>query len=280
MIRKAERQRSAMLLRGLWMVLITTAIVGCGSGNESPDTSVAVVDTSAKAAAVTDTKPPTKPRGVSGRPRNDATFRKYFDSLTFANNAGDIVDEHDFDCGDGSLCQGAQEVKIRIVPMMFANGVPWADALGTGEGHIVARINVLDNKRVGPLGLSKADSGYLWVGETSAGRTAAIYPIKKNGNVGNPKYLIVKDPCRDAMNTRPAVHMNPPVCASPGKSFPVAPGRKPDTASLGLVIPESIWVSCSEGCCRVDTDHSPERTGAGRAGPPPTRGGTPPITKR
>jgi len=269
-----------MLLHGFSMVLVTAAIVGCSSGNESPDTSLAVVDTSAKAAAVADSKPPTKPRGVSGQPRNDATFRKYFDSLTFASNAGDIVDGHDFDCGDGSLCQGAQKVKIRIVPMTFANGVPWAEALGTGEGHIVARINVLENKRVGPLGLSKADSGYLWVGETSAGRTAAIYPIKKNGNVGNPKYLMVKNPCRDAMNTRPAVHMNPSPCASPDKSFPVAPGREPDTASSGRVIPESIWVSCTEGCCRVDTDQSPGLTGAGRAGQPPARGGTPPITKR
>ena len=236
------------------VVLVATVVLGCQPAGDAPESAPVVADTNADKASVA--AKPQKPKGVKGYPREDPVFTPYFGSLKFGDQlpAGDIVKEHDFDCSaNTAACGGATTVKIKIVPMMEANGVEWADALGNGDGHIVAKITILGGRPVGPLGLKKGETGYIWIGERDGEpRGVAVYPIKNDGTVGKPKNMKFRGSCDDGQHVKPAVHMNPPDCArTPSGSRP-----KKDTAGLGATIPESIWVSCSNGCCRVEADHT------------------------
>ncbi len=216
--------------------------------------------------------------GVTGYPETNKQFQDYFLSLAYADDADpdDIIREHAFTCSKPAECGGKTSVRIRIVPTRVAHTVNWKGALGTGTGHLVAKIVILDPRvPVGPLGLAADETGYLWVGENPGGgpRAPAVYPITNSGVVGKPEKLKDKGYCDDGANKWPAVHINPGVCGTGLKPFYVraatsespadplqlatTPYRKPDTRLAGgsgddpTMEGEDLWVSCRNGCCRV-----------------------------
>jgi hypothetical protein len=151
---------------------------------------------------------------------------------------------------------------IRIVPMTNASWVSWQSALGIGapggNGHFVAKIYNLEDKAIGPLGIGKLGTGYLWIGEvagTQGERGAAIYTIKNNGQLeGNPKKLTLGGFCAGQ-------HPDSRVELTDGKKCPgpFAPIRTASTdTQIGFAsfkqssfAGKGLWITCLGGCCEL-----------------------------
>lgn len=197
--------------------------------------------------------------GLKGKPEdNPAETRKYLQSLAWGDDyAADAVYEGPYEWGNNS-------VTIRIVPMTNANKVSWQSALGIGgaggNGAFVAKIYNLEDKNIGPLGLDKLGTGYLWVGPVPGAaneRGAAIYTIKNNGAVdGSPKKLKVSGFCAGQ-------HPDSRVELTDGKKCPgpFAPltqsSQSPPFffASLRNTVfaGKGLWVTCLGGCCELQS---------------------------
>jgi hypothetical protein len=192
--------------------------------------------------------------GLKGKPEdNPAETRKYLQSLAWGDDyATDQIVETVYTWGNNSAM-------IRIVPMTSSNMVSWQSALGMGaepgDGYFVAKIYNLEDKSIGPLGLGKLGTGYLWVGAIKDGRGAAIYSIRNNGTIeGNPKKLPLGGFCAGQ-------HPDARVELTDGKKCPgpFAPIRSASTNSTFMFASfkqmifagGGLWVSCLGGCCEV-----------------------------
>ena len=263
MIEQTRRWYSRTLVRATVMLLVASAGFACyraapGTRPGAPANAIARA-------------------GLAGNPQDDVNFQQYFVSLAFADDgyATDIVSKYGFVCRNPADCGGNPIVNIRIVPARLSYDVDWRSALGSGRGHLVAKIVILDKDvPIGPLGLGPNETGYLWIGQNRGGNSGkpAIYPITSNGVVGKPTKLKANGYCNDGINQWPAVHINLR-CRSGLKPFPEAgnvgesaaaslqlalmPYRKPDTRLAGgsaedpAMQGEDLWVSCRHGCCRV-----------------------------
>jgi hypothetical protein len=160
-------------------------------------------------------------------------------------------------------------VNIRVIPERRAFRAPVDHALGNGPGHIVARIENLENKPFAPYGLAPNDTAYLWVGALQSGtRRIAIVRVTA---AGQAQLLATAQqagwcPGSNANRSSSAVHINPnPMCAD----RPLYPGAA-SSASRGLLASANtghgvligavtaafshargLWFSCSMGCCEA-----------------------------
>jgi hypothetical protein len=197
--------------------------------------------------------------GLKGKPDdNPAQTRKYLLSLGWGDDyATDAVVEAAYEWGGNTAM-------IRVVPMTHANEVSWQSALGQGappgNGYFVAKIYNLEDKAIGPLGLGRLGTGYLWIGEVPGSqgeRGAAIYSVKNNGTIeGNPKKLTLGGFCAGQ-------HFDSRVELTDGKK---CPGPFAPMSRSSSVIPrisfasmtnteawagKGLWVTCLGGCCEV-----------------------------
>ena len=104
---------------------------------------------------------------------------------------------------------------IRNLPEKRAFKAPIDNALGTGPGYIVARIENLENKPFAPYGLAPNDVAYLWVGALQSGeRRMAIVRIDQAGASRLLATALQAGycPASNAGRKVSAVHINTPRC--------------------------------------------------------------------
>lgn len=200
--------------------------------------------------------------GLKGKPGdNPGETRKYLQSLAWGDNyPADAVYEGPFDWGTNNSAM------IRVVPMTNANQVSWQSALGiggsAGDGAFVAKIYNLEDKAIGPLGLEKLGTGYLWIGPVPGAaneRGAAIYSIRNNGAIdGTPKKLKVAGFCA-GQHPDSRVEMTDgkkcpgpftPLTQSSSQSAPFFFASLKNTVFVG----KGLWVTCLGGCCELQTN--------------------------
>ncbi len=213
------------------------------------------------------------PKGLAGYPGQDpAATRNYLGSLDFS--VQDSSFSGPLECETPALCGNSATVNIRIVPERRAFKAPVDAALRDAGGHIVARIENLENKPFHPYGLGPSETAYLWVGAMQSGdRRMAIYRIDRES--GQATALVVAAQaglCPDPNDDREiaAVHVNAnPMCTE--RSFYSEPAR---SASIGRLASTSgghemalaalsrpfshargLWFSCSMGCCEARGFH-------------------------
>ena len=199
--------------------------------------------------------------GLKGKPDdNPAETRKYLQSLAWGDNyESDAVYEGPFELAPNN------SVMIRIVPMTNANQVSWQSALGIGgaggNGAFVAKIYNLEDKPIGPLGLGKLATGYLWIGQVPGAaneRGAAIYTIKNNGAIdGSPKKLRLAGFCPgqhpdsrvELTDGHKCTGPYTPLTQSSSESTPFFFASLKHTVFAG----RGLWVTCLGGCCELQT---------------------------
>lgn len=216
------------------------------------------------------------PEGLAGYPGQDpAATRSYLASLDFS--VQDSIFSGPLECEIPAQCGNSATVNIRIVPERRAFRARVENSLRDAEGHIVARIENLENKPFHPYGLAPRETAYLWVGAMRSGeRRMAIYRIDPQS--GQARALTVAAQagwCPDADENRKisAVHINAtPMCTE--RSFYTEPAR---SAAAGMLASASsnemtavalaralshargLWFSCSMGCCEARGFHTAEQ---------------------
>ena len=196
--------------------------------------------------------------GLAGKPEdNPGQTRKYLMSLGWGD---------DFDSAsivEAPFSWGSNTAMIRIVPMRAAHLADWFSALGIGKpggnGYFVAKIYNLEDKEIGPLGLAKLGTGYLWVGEVAGAagtRGAAIYSIRNNGSLEvAPKRLGVGGFCAGQHPSSKVELTDGHKCPGPFRPLASSSARSMITfASMHSIAPPpggGLWVTCLGGCCEV-----------------------------
>lgn len=201
-------------------------------------------------------------QGFAGAPEaRPADFEIYVQQLGFGEVVGSEILEDRFACKSAANCGGQQSVSLRAAPSNYAADVAWNDALGTGKGHVVAKIVVLDPVPFDRLNLAKDDVVYLWVGAMQGGRGAALYRVR-NGKATQVYKFAKLAFCKYTVYQKPAVHRNmPPKCtdtdAKPLQAPATAGQAVASLVSRPLVrarnqgFTDGLWVSCSGGCCEA-----------------------------
>lgn len=141
---------------------------------------------------------------------------------------------------------------VKVVPMKVAQNVSWFDALKKGhDGYFTARIYNLESKKIPPLSMHEADTGYVWVGQREAAkRGAAIYVIAANGAALRHRNKAIVGFCKGQ-------HPVPRVRSTEGNDCPGGiHGDQPfHTASMRSMffysVGSGLWISCTGGCCEV-----------------------------
>jgi len=190
-------------------------------------------------------------------------FEAYTQRLGFGEVPGSGILDERFPCPDRTKCGGQDSVELRVVPSNYAPSVHWDQALGTGNGHIVAKLINMDTVAYDPLKLAKSDIAYLWVGSMNGvPRGAALYRIRGGKLIRLYKFSSLKF-CKGTNGGLPAVHSNrPPKCtdsdpkplsAAQASIFPV--GAVLDglmhVMNRKQALTGGLWISCSVGCCEA-----------------------------
>jgi len=203
--------------------------------------------------------------GFKGSPETYVDdFEAYTQRLGFGEVTGSVILDERFPCPDKTKCGGQDSVHLRVVPSNYAPTVQWDQALGTGNGHIVAKIINTDTVAYDPLKLAKSDIAYLWVGGMNGvPKGAAIYRVRGGKLTRLYKFSSLKF-CKGTNGGLPAVHSNrPPKCtdtdpkplsaAQQASIFPV--GALLDGLMRALngkqALTGGLWISCSVGCCEA-----------------------------
>ena len=206
--------------------------------------------------------------GLRDYPGHNATATKaYLASLDFSQT--DSIVDTTIPCHDAADCTGPS-VHLRIVPERNAYKVHVDDALKSGRGYIVARIENKSPSLYKSLNLAPNETAYLWVGAVPSGpRRIAIFNIKAdNGHATLRSYAQQAGWCADpaaANRTISAVHLNAmPQCvqrnnfySSPIQGIGLTSIRLASTSSSILADATTkllahtsgLWFSCSLGCC-------------------------------
>jgi hypothetical protein len=199
--------------------------------------------------------------------QNPAATARYVRSLDFS--VQDSIFSGPLECETPADCGNSAAVNIRIVPERRVVDVPIDDALrGNGNGHIVARIENLENKPFAPYGLGPNETAYLWAGALQSGaRRIAIFRIDPRS--GQSKLLATAANagwCPGTNDGRkvPAVHINAnpmcterPIYSEPARS--ASAGRLASNSdevvayalSRAFSHARGLWFSCSLGCCEA-----------------------------
>jgi hypothetical protein len=199
--------------------------------------------------------------------KNPGATRAYLRSLDFSQK--DSIVDASIPCHDAADCAGGS-IHLRIVPELNAYKVPVDEALKSGRGYIVARIENKSQAVYKSLNLSPNEVAYLWVGEMPSGpRRIGIFHINEDNGHATWRSTASQAgwcPARQGLaRTVSAVHLNPmPECvttnsfysspmqgigmsdiyvASTSSSIIADAMRKPMVHTSGL------WFSCSLGCC-------------------------------
>ena len=207
--------------------------------------------------------------GIIDYPGKNATATKlYLASLDFSQT--DSVVDTTIPCHDAGDCSGGS-VHLRIVPEKNAYKVPVDDALKSGRGYIVARIENKSQSIYKSLNLAPNETAYLWVGAMPSGpRRIGIFHI--TGETGHATWRSTASragwcapPAGSPPRTVSAVHLNAmPECAST-KNFYSSPMKGigitdirlattsasilSDAARKAMAHRSGLWFSCSLGCC-------------------------------
>ena len=209
------------------------------------------------------------PEGLAGYPGQDpAATRAYVASLDFS--VQDSIFSGPLECETPASCGNSATVNIRIVPERRAFKAPVENALRDAEGHIVARIENLENKPFHPYGLGPSETAYLWVGAMRSGeRRMAIYRIDRESGQATALTVAAQAGwCPDADEDRKiaAVHINEnPMCtersfysqparsASAGRLADASAGHEMALGALASAFSHArgLWFSCSMGCCEA-----------------------------
>jgi hypothetical protein len=213
------------------------------------------------------------PTGLAAYPGQDpAATARYVRSLDFS--VRDSIFSGPLECETPADCGNSATVNIRVVPERRVIKVPIDDALrGNGNGHIVARIENLENKPFAPYGLRPNETAYLWAGALQGGaRRIAIFSIDRT--TGRATLLATAANagwCPGTNDGRkiPAVHINAnPMCterqiySEPARSASVARLASNNDVVLATAVSRAfshargLWFSCSLGCCEARGFHA------------------------
>lgn len=206
----------------------------------------------------------------------NATHRN-LSKLEFNESAAGVFDDYlPCDTSDEN-CDGAAEVRIKIIPEERSQVGPMEAALkrASGEeskgGYVVAKVINMDSQhRFGPFNLEKGETAYLWAGPTrQKGNRFAIYRIPDGQDAVALASADTAAICRRGTYGIPAVHSPAPYCAAKepiyahprGPSAALTPGRNYFfLASNPIVSPalvsavmhlQGLWISCAGGCCQA-----------------------------
>lgn len=196
--------------------------------------------------------------GVAGNPVSNAgAIPAYLAGLHFDENlTPDRLIDQRLHCPVPAECGGQPDVHIRIVPERNSHRVHWQNVLNSGDGHVLAKIQVMEDVPFGPLKLDRRDTGYLWIGEIpSSNRNLGIFHIKD----GVPQFVILaksKRKCDGPPAPRPSIHLHKlPHCTTP---FEEASGRRTQVAassefdfSSAMLHDQGLWQGCPQGCCET-----------------------------
>jgi hypothetical protein len=206
--------------------------------------------------------------GLIDYPGKNATATKlYLASLDFSQT--DSVVDTTVPCHDASDCSGGS-VHLRIVPEKNAYKVPVDDALKSGRGYIVARIENKSQTLYKSLNLAPNEIAYLWVGAMPAGgRRIGIFHI--TGETGHATWRSTAaqagwcPPPAGSQRTVSAVHLNPMAGCTSTNNFYSSPMKSigfsdirlastsssilSDAAHKAMAHRSGLWFSCSLGCC-------------------------------
>lgn len=233
-----------------WVVssLLVGVIVMTGCDGRStavnPPSKEPVARVSLVSATATDDDP-----GRPGRPEdNAAETQKYLESLTWADSVPYAAATFD-------ITSASETARVKVVPVAGAHEVSWQSALGEGvpggNGHFVATIYNLENKKIPRLGMQATDPvGYLWIGERpNARRGAAVYVFPVKGSVTRRKNLPVVGFC-------PGQHPGPKARSTEAADC-TGPFQPTNSVQLTMAVnrpafaDQGLWLSCRGGCCEV-----------------------------
>ena len=208
-----------------------------------------------------------RPSGTFG---NGPETRAYVDGLSFTA-VGGLVSQ--YSC---SSCPGGQ-IRLMIIPDTRAQSRNWqADLAPNAPGDVVAQVINVDNVTFPDLSLAPGDVAYAWVGQIDdspgGNRGFGIYKLNDAGNTVAKWSLTWKKDiqfCRDdPPHDKPSIktyHEGVNNCqtialasgagenrlAGLGVSAAyAATARSVSTAMAGL---GHLWITCSAGCCQVNT---------------------------
>lgn len=239
---------SSFIVMSLAVSLVLTA-TGCWGDKPKPDP-----DQSAA------------PAGLAGYPGQNAdSTLAYLASLNFA--ATDSAFEGYITCDEPAKCEGADSVRVSIVPESRAHEAPMRKALDSAAGYVVARITNLDQRPFGLLGIAANETAYLWVGPMPSGENRiAVFTIDPvTGASALRSVANAAGYCEGTTKDRriPAVHVNAmEECTA--NSLYEAPARTASNVMLAATPASSVtsaaaamafsgirglWFSCSLGCC-------------------------------
>jgi hypothetical protein len=203
--------------------------------------------------------------GFAGLPEaRPSEFEVYVQKLGFGEVPGSETLEEKFTCADPTKCGNQPSVTLRVAPSNYAPDVSWDDALGTGKGHVVAKIAVVDPVPFDRFNLIKDDVVYLWVGTVRGGGKGAALYRARSGKVSQVFQFLALRYCKYQLPQKPSVHhWQQAKCADPSPK----PFMSPSPATSGEAIValtsrslpasrilagnEGLWISCSIGCCEV-----------------------------
>jgi hypothetical protein len=199
--------------------------------------------------------------------KDAAATRRYLRSLDFSQTDS-IVDES-VPCHDAADCTGGS-VRLRIVPERNAYKVTVDEALKSGRGYIVARIENRSQSVYKSFNLAPNEVAYLWVGEMPSGpRRIGIFHINpENGHAtwrATAQRAGYCDAPAGSTRTVSAVHLKPmpdcvarkPLYSTQMQSIGMQDIRLATTSSAILADAVrrarahlgGLWFSCSLGCC-------------------------------